>query len=119
LAVAAVFVDRAAQTRFFGVFTIIRYPYYSALVANIVRDPAIVRRIGTPIVVDDAGVWCPSIAIDATTSTSQCHIPVRGPLGTGDVFAQSRFSGGHLSADLTLQAGELQVRARVPNGPTS
>jgi len=113
VAVAAVFINRAAQTRFFGVFTIIKYPYYHELVADVVREPAFVRRIGAPIVVDDAGVWCPQIAVAATTSTSLCHLPVRGPRGSGDVVAQSRFSGGRLSTGLTLKVGTSEDHALI------
>jgi len=113
VAVAAVFINRAVQTRFFGVFTIVTYPYYHELVADIDREPAFVRRLGAPIVVDDVGVWCPQIAVAATTSTSLCHLPVRGPRGSGDVVAQSLFTGGRLSAALTLQVGNSEDRASI------
>jgi hypothetical protein len=113
VAVAAVFVNRAVQTRFFGVFTIVTYPYYHGLVADIDREPPFVARIGAPIVVDDAGVWCPQIVVAATTSTSLCHLPVRGPHGSGDVVAQSRFAGGRLKADLTLQVGPSEDHAVI------
>jgi hypothetical protein len=113
VAVAAVFINRAIQTRFFGVFTIVKYPYYHELVADVDREPAFVARIGAPIVVDDAGVWCPQIAVTATTSTSLCHLPVRGPRGSGDVVAQSRFSGGRLSTGLTLKVGTSEDHALI------
>jgi hypothetical protein len=113
VAVAIVFCDRTIQTRFFGAFTVVTYPYYRELVADVDREPAIVARIGAPIVVDDAGVWCPQIVVTATTSASLCHLPVRGPRGSGDVVAQSRFVGGRLSADLALEVGSSEDHAVI------
>jgi len=105
------FVAVAVRTHAFGLFSCVREPYYTALVARISRDAAFVRELGTPIRVSDADVSCTTIDDSGDSRKATCDLPVSGPRGSGYVHAVIDDEDGDLSARLGLHIGDRIVHA--------
>jgi hypothetical protein len=96
-------------TRLFGMFSIVREPYYHALTQRIISDERFRSELGTPIRVDDGGVWCNYIEDTPTMQQANCDVPVRGPRGAGSVHVQVVNHPGSLDADLWLHVGDRTI----------
>jgi len=99
------------KTRFFGAFSIVREPYYRTVVGQIVSDPKFKARLGTPIQVDDAGVWCNYVKDTPTMSQANCDIPAKGPRAAGEVHAQIVSTAGSLDVGLWLHIGNETIES--------
>jgi hypothetical protein len=99
------------KTRLFGAFSIVREPYYRTVVAQIVSDPKFRAKLGTPIEVDDGGVWCNYIKDSPVMSQANCDIPARGPRAAGDVHAQIVSTPGALDVGLWLHVGTSTIES--------
>ena len=102
---------QAVKTHGFGLFTIVKAPYYRELVNAIVHQRAFTRRLGSPIVVDDAAVWCSSLSEDNVVDTTSCTLPVRGPRGVGNVQSDTTVRAHRLVANLVLETNGTEFKA--------
>jgi hypothetical protein len=99
------------KTRLFGAFSIVREPYYRTVVTQIVSDPKFQAKLGKPIEVDDAGVWCNYIKDSPVMNQANCDIPAKGPRATGDVHAQVVSTPGSLDVGLWLHVGTATIES--------
>ena len=111
LAAAGALAVLLVKTRLFGAFSIVREPYYRTVVAQIVSDPKFRAKLGTPIEVDDGGVWCNYIKDTPVMSQANCDIPARGPRAAGDVHAQIVSTPGSLDVGLWLHVGTSTIES--------